>query len=152
MTRCKQCLTRAESLNGCCPVCGVAQDKALKSLSPAERKVRLHAHGIRLVAMVHLIVAAMAILMMPEFPKPAAIAVLAVINGWLAYGLIRFSLIAYRAAVVFYFFLGMVNVISIQQGAIHFGGIALALIALYLVGNRTAKAIFERQCPELLSK
>ncbi len=36
----------------------------------------------------------------------------------------------------------MVNVVSINLG-----GIALALAALYLVGNGTAKAIFERRLP-----
>ena len=111
--------------------------------------MRFHAHGIRGVALCHLIVAAMAIMMLPELPAPAAIAALAVINLFLAYGLARYSLVAYKAATVYYFLMGMVNVISIQRGAIHLGGIAMALAALYFVGNGTAKAIFERRLPEL---
>jgi hypothetical protein len=91
----------------------------------------------------------MGIMMMPEFPVPAAIAALAVINIFLAYGLIHYSFVAYKAATVYYFLIGMVNVISIQKGAEHLGGIVLVLIALYLVGNGTAKAIFERRLPAI---
>ena len=42
----------------------------------------------------------------------------------------------------------MVNVISIQHGVVYLGGIVLALVAIYLVGNGTSKAIFERRLPE----
>jgi hypothetical protein len=100
------------------------------------------------VAMFHLVFAAIAILMMPEFPVPVAVVVLAVVNIFLAYGLVRYSLLAYKAATIYYFLIGMMNVISIQRGAVHLGGIALVLIALYLVGNGTSKAIFERRLPE----
>ncbi len=147
MKQCKSCLTKAEPRDGHCPVCGIEQDKKREALTSDEKKIRFHARGIRLLAMLHLIGAAMAILMMPEFSTPAAIAILAVVNASLAYSLVRFSLLAYKAATAYYFLIGMVNVISIQHGAEHLGGIALALIALYLVGNRTAKAIFDRSLP-----
>jgi hypothetical protein len=127
----------------------MAQEKTYRDLSSAEKQVRHHARGIRVVAMVHLVLAAMGILMMPEFPAPAAIAALSVVNFLLAYGLVRYSLLAYKAATVYYFLLGMVNVISIQHGMVHLGGIAMALVALYLVGNAHAKAIFERRLPDL---
>ena len=148
MKQCKSCLTRAEAAADICPVCGIDQDKPRRDLTVKEKQIRRTARGIRLVAMFHLITAAIAVLMMPEFPAPAAIAVLAVVNCLLAYGLVRYSLLAYKAATVYYFLIGMVNVISIQRGAVHLGAIALVMIALYLVGNGTSKAIFDRRLPE----
>lgn len=147
MKQCKSCLAKAEPQNGRCPVCGIDPDKKRGALSSLEKSVRLHARGIRLLAMLHLIGVAMMILWMPDLPAPFAIAILAAVNAFLAYGLSRFSLLAYKAAVTYYFLIGMVNVISIQHGPEHLGGIALALGALYLVGTRTAKAIFERTLP-----
>ena len=147
MTRCRSCQAKAEPRNGLCPVCGIEPDKRTGELSPVEKKVRFRAHSIWVVAIFHLIGGTWAILMMPGFPAPAPIAVLAIINLALAYGLVRYSLIAYRAATVYYFLIGMVNVISIQQGIENLAGIALALTALYLVGNGTAKALFERRLP-----
>lgn len=147
MTRCKSCLSKAEPRNGLCTVCGIAQDKKRAELSAAEKKIRFHARGIRLVAILHLIGAAMGIMMMPEFPAPGAMAVLAAINAALAYGLSRYSFVAYKGATVYYFLIGMVNIITIQQGPVHLVGIALALIALYLIGNGTSKSIFERMLP-----
>lgn len=148
MALCRQCLTKAEPRNGLCPTCGIVQDKKRGELSSDERKVRFHARTIRIIAMLHLIGAAMGIMMLPEFPAPAAISVLAAINLALAYGLVRYSFVAYKAATVYYFLIGMVNIVSIQHGGIHLGGIAFALIALYIVGNGTARAIFERRLPE----
>ena len=148
MKQCKSCLARAEALADICPVCGIDQEKRHRDLTKREKQIRTAARGIRLLAMSHLIIAAIAVLMMPEFPVPAAIAVLAVINCFLAYGLVRYSLAAYKAATVYYFLIGIVNVISIQRGIVHLGGIALVLIALYLVGNGTSKAIFDRRLPE----
>jgi hypothetical protein len=145
--RCRQCLTKAEPRDGLCPVCGIVQEKNGRTLSPSEAKVRFHARCIRLVAMFHLLGAALGLLLMSEFPSQAVSAALVAANLFLAFGLVRYSLIAYRAATVYYFLIGMVNVISIQHGIEHLAGIALALIALYLVGNGTAKAIFERRLP-----
>ena len=150
MTRCRHCQSKAELRNGLCSVCGIDPEKKGTELSPEEKKVRFHAHGIRLVAMFHLIGAALAVLVMPEFDANFAIALLTVVNTLLAYGLVRYSLLAYKAATTFYFFMGMVGVISIQKGAIYIGWIALALIALYLIGNGTSKALFERNLPEAL--
>lgn len=147
MTRCKSCLIKAEPLNGLCPVCGIAQNKKMKELSTAERKVRFHAAGIRLIAIAHLIGCVMAILVMPEFKSPAPMAIFALLNAVLAYGLLRFSLLAYKAATAFYFFIGIVGVISIQKGAIYIAWILLSLISLYLVGNGRSKALFERRLP-----
>ena len=149
MTRCKHCRTKAEPRNGRCPACGIVPDKPKADLSPAERKVRFHARGIRLAAMFHLVGAGAGLIIAPFFPAPLAMAVLVCVNLLLAFGLARYSLIAYKAATVYYFLIGMVNVISIQHGVIHLGGIAMALLGLYLVGNGTAKAVFERRLPEL---
>lgn len=145
MTRCKSCLIKAEPLNGRCSVCGNEQNKTSSDLTPAEKKVRLHARGIRAVAVFHLVGAGAGLLMIAYGLAPAPLLVLAVINLLLAFGLDRYSLLAYKAATAYYFLIGMVNVISIQQGVEHLGGIALALIALYLIGNGTSKAIFDRQ-------
>ena len=150
MTRCKHCLTTAEPKDGLCPVCGLVPGSRFRNLSHTEKRVWLHARGIRIVAMTHLISAIMILLMMNEFKVPLAIAIFALINLFLAFGLIRFSLIAYKVATTYYFLIGMVNVISIQHGIGPLAGIALALLALYLVGNRTAKAIFERRVPEAM--
>ncbi len=142
MKQCKSCLAKAEPRNGLCPVCGIGQDKKKGALSPDERKVRFHARGIRVVAMLHLVGACMGIMMIPVFPAPLATAALVAINAALAFGLARYSYWAYKAATVYYFLIGMVNVVSINLG-----GIALVLAALYLVGNGTAKAIFDRRLP-----
>jgi hypothetical protein len=150
MTRCRHCRTKAEPQNELCPVCGLIPGKRFRDLTHNEKRVWFHARGIRAVAMCHLTAAAMGILMMPEFAVPLAIAMFAIINVLLAYGLIRFSLLAYKLATAYYFLIGMVMVISIQQGVGPLIGIGLSLAALYFVGNRTAKAVFERRVPEAL--
>jgi hypothetical protein len=96
----------------------------------------------------HLIGAGAGLIVMPWFPSPLPVAILAGINILIAFGLARYSLLAYKCATAYYFLIGMVNVISIQHGAVHLGGIGLALVALYLVGNKSAQAIFERRLPE----
>lgn len=150
MKQCKSCRTRAETESEICPVCGIDQKKECRDLTDVEQRIRHAARHIRVLAMLHLIFAALVILALYEFAKPFVIVGLAVLNIALAYGLVRFSYIAYKAAIVCYFFFGIVNVISIQHGGVHLGGIAFALIALYIVGNRTAKSIFERKCPGLM--
>jgi hypothetical protein len=144
MTRCKHCLEKADPGNEPCPVCGIVPDKRFGNLSPSEKKARFHARGIRIVAMLHLIGACTGLLMLPVFPAPGAMVVLATINLVLAFGLARYSFWAYKASTVYYFLIGMVNVVSVNLG-----GIGLALIALYLIGNATSKAIFERRLPEM---
>ena len=149
-TRCKHCWSTAEPRNGYCPVCGIEPGKERRNLSPSEKRARAHARGIRLVAICHLIGAVGGAMMLPELPARGAVTTLVVISALLGYGLFRYALPAYRAAVVFYFLIGMVNVISIQHGLGPMLGILLALLALYLIGNKTSKAIFERRLPEEL--
>jgi hypothetical protein len=150
MTRCRHCQSKTGIRNGHCSVCGIDPEKNYADLSPDEKKARFHAHGIRLVAMFHLIGAGCGLILAPQFPTPIPMIILALINVALGFGLSRFSLAAYKGATVYYFLIGIVNVISIQAGPVHLAGIALALIALYFVGNGTSKAIFERSLPELL--
>jgi hypothetical protein len=148
MTQCKYCRAAAPLRNGRCTVCGISADKTPAALSPAEKKVRFHARAIRLVAMLHLITAGAALLLMSGFPEKIPLLILAGINAGLAIGLSRFSLWAYKGTTVFYFFMGMVGVISIQKGAVYLGWIILSLVGLYLIGNGTSKAIFDRNLPE----
>jgi hypothetical protein len=146
MTRCKHCLTKAEPLGGRCPVCGIAPGKASADLSPVEKKVRRHCGAIQLLAVLHLAGAIAGLITFINIPGSIlgrACAGLGIIGAILAFGLIRYSLWAYRLAVVFYFLIGMVNVISINLG-----GILVSLIALYIVGNGTSKALFGRRFPE----
>ncbi len=93
--------------------------------------------------MVHLALGGLGILMLPELPKPAVVVLLALLNLLLAVGLIRYAFWSYRLAVACYFLLGIVNTISVNLP-----GILAALALLYLVGNGTAKAIFERRAAE----
>ena len=141
-TRCNHCRNRAETTEGPCPVCGLDPRSHLRDLGPAQRRVRRKARHIRLVAMVHLTLAGLGILMLPELPKPGAIVAISTVNLVLAIGLIRYALWGYKAAVVAYFLFGMASVVNINPV-----GMATTLLLLYLVGNGTAKAIFERRLP-----
>jgi len=96
------------------------------------------------VAMLHLLLAGILILMLPELPNPVAIVILSIINLILAIGLIRFTFGGYRTAVTVYFLVGIVFTITVQIPMIF-----VALLLLYFVGNGTAKAIFERRASEL---
>jgi hypothetical protein len=150
MNRCRHCLSKAELRNELCSVCGIDPLKKSDELSTEEKKVRLHARGILLVAVCHFIGAGCGLILVSQFPSPAPMLILAGINLALGLGLARYSLLAYKGATVYYFLIGIVNVISIQAGLIHLAGIALALIGLYLIGNGTSKAIFERRLPEMV--
>jgi len=143
MKRCNSCRTRAETVADICPVCGIDQTKRRKDLTDSEKRIRRAARNIRSVAMLHLILAGILIMAMPELAKRGAIAVIAVINLVLAIGLIRFDYRAYKMAAVCYFGYGMVNVITVQLVQI-----PLVLLLLYIIGNKTAKALFERRLPE----
>jgi len=145
MTRCKHCKAKTELIHNRCPYCGIEDGKPSKDLTPDEKKTRFYAHGIRIVAMAHIFAAAIVLFQMPEFSSRAVVALLVIVNFVLAYGLMRFSFIAYRAAVVYYFMFGMVNVVSIQRGPQHLAGLLICLLGLYLIGNRNSKAIFERR-------
>jgi hypothetical protein len=71
------------------------------------------------------------------FPIMATLALAAIT---LAVGLSRYAFWAYRLATVYYFLIGIVNVVSVNLP-----GILMILILLYYTGNGTAKAIFERR-------
>ena len=151
MKRCKSCLTKAHSEYGQCPVCGILQETGRKALSPDEKKVRFHARCILGAAALHLLGAGICLYILLVINPAAAakgelvfappiIATLTTLNLLLAFGLSRYAFWAYRVATVYYFLLGIVNVVSVQLP-----GILLVLILLYCVGNGTAKAIFERR-------
>ena len=143
MKQCKSCLARAEALADICPVCGIDQDKLRKDLTKGEKRIRSAARSIRCVAMLHLIGGGICIMILPEVGMQVALAAFAIVNLALAIGLIRYDYRAYKVAVVFYFALGIVNTITVNLLAI-----PVALLLLYVVGNRNAKAIFERRLPE----
>ncbi len=144
MKRCKSCRTLAEAPAGICPVCGLDQDKTHRELTAVEKRVRRAALNIRFVAMLHLILTGVLIMRLPESDQRFGLGVIAIINLILAIGLIRYDYRAYRFAVVCYFGFGIVQTI-----AVNLKWIPLALILIYVVGNRTAKAIFERRLPEI---
>jgi hypothetical protein len=127
--------------SGSCSACGIPLKKAKRDLSHAEKKIRLHARMIRVVAMLHLVGAGLLFIIPCCFPVPPAVAwILGCINLTLAIGLSRYALWAYRMATVFYFLTGMVHIVSVN-----IPGILLTLLLLYAVGNGTAKAIFDRR-------
>jgi hypothetical protein len=151
MHRCKSCLTKAKSENGLCPVCGIGQDKKRGALSPDEKKVRHFARCILGVSVIHVIglVLCLYVLLIHNPAAagkgdfvfaPAILVMLAVLNLVLAYGLGRYAFWAYKVATVYYFLLGMANLVSVQ-----IPGVLIVLGLLYFVGNATAKAIFERR-------
>ncbi|MBN2163543.1 MAG: hypothetical protein JXR25_11575 [Pontiellaceae bacterium] len=143
MVRCRHCLNRMDSDTIQCPVCGIDKTTPKKDLSTEEKRVRRAARGIRISAMLHLVIAALTLIALPyALSHRTALIILAVINLALAAGLIRFSLSAYRLAVTCYFGIGMVNIITVNLP-----GLPLILVLLYLVGNRYAKALFERRLP-----
>jgi hypothetical protein len=143
MKHCRQCLASEEQSGGLCPVCGIRQDKPRGDLSPDEKKVRRHARAIRIVAMLHLVGVGLGALIPFYYPVPiVAVAVLIIINLIMAVGLSRYAFWAYKMATVYYFLVGMVNVISVD-----IQGVLMILILLYAIGNGTAKAIFERRLP-----
>lgn len=143
MKQCRSCLARAEALTGMCPVCGINQDKRRKDLNKMDKRIRRAARNIRCVAMLHLIGGGTCIMLLPEVGMQMALAAFAIINFVLAIGLIHYDYRAYKIAVVAYFALGIVNIITVNLFAI-----PVVLLLLYVVGNRNAKAIFERRLPE----
>ena len=149
--QCRTCLTKAETENGLCPVCGMGQEKKKNELSPDEKKVRHFARCILGVSVVHIVGLVLCLYVLfihnpraaaaDEFVfSPAILIVLALLNLALAYGLSRYAFWAYKLATVYYFLLGIANIVSVQ-----IPGILITLILLYLVGNGTAKSLFERR-------
>lgn len=144
MKKCRSCLAKAEATGGICRVCGIDQDKLRKDLTKREKQIHGAARNIRFLAMLHLIGGGICIMILPEIRMQAAVAAFAITNFALAIGLIHYDYRAYKVAVVLYFALGIVNTITVNLPAIPF-----VLLLLYVVGNRNAKAIFERRLPEL---
>jgi hypothetical protein len=151
MKRCHSCLTKAEPEHGKCPVCGIGPDAKKAELSPDEKRVRYFARCILGVAAIHLIGLALCLYVLLVLnPKAAAtggfvftpsiLITLSLINLALVFGLARYAFWAYRLATVYYFLLGIANIVSVQ-----IVGILVMLILLYFVGNSTAKSIFERR-------
>lgn len=141
MSRCKHCLADEEPKDGHCSVCGIELDKRKSDLTPDEKKTRYFARAIRVVAMLHLVGVGAGLIARFCSPFPiVATLVLAVINLTLAIGLSRYAFWAYKMATVYYFLIGMVYIVSVNLP-----GILLILILLYVVGNGTAKAVFERR-------
>jgi hypothetical protein len=140
MNRCRHCRIKLDPPCDPCSVCGLSREKRRRDLSPAEREIRMRARVIRGIAMLHLAGGSLALLLIPCLPvHPAAGLILAAINLFLAFGLSRYAFRAHQAATVYYFLVGMVNIISVNLP-----GILLILILLYGIGNRRAKALFER--------
>lgn len=141
MTRCRHCLTPMTIDRDCCRVCGIKRATGKIHLSPDDRKVRRYARCVRVIAMLHLVGAAFAVMVATVIPGlTAAGGVLALINLMLAFGLSAYAYWAYTLSVVYYFLIGMVNIVSVN-----IPGILLILILLYAVGNGTSKSLFERR-------
>jgi hypothetical protein len=110
-----------------------------------EQRIRFHFHAVRVVAFIHLLIAIGIPIYMSGYLPIFAIGLFVIINLMIAILLHRFSLWGYRIAVTYYFLFGMVSTLTIQRGSgEQLIGIMLALIALYLIGNQTAKALFTR--------
>lgn len=149
--RCNSCLAKAGTKNRVCSVCGIAPDKKGRDLSPREKRVRRFARAILGVAALHLVGFGLFLhVLLVLNPRaahddgfvfsPAIVGALAAINLVLAFGLARYAFWAYRLATAYYFLIGIVNIVSVQVV-----GILWMLILLYLIGNGTAKALFERR-------
>lgn len=143
MKRCRSCRTQTDAPAGICPVCGIDQAKAPGDLTPEEKRIRRAAHNIRFLAMLHLILSGVLVMRLPESEQRFGLVVIAAISLVLSLGLIRYDFRAYKLAVVCYFGFGIVQIISVNLV-----WLPLALILIYIVGNKTAKAIFERRLPE----
>ena len=128
-----------------CPICRIDLNKPAGTWTKRERRIRFHFHAVRVVASIHLLIAMGIPIYMSGYLPLLAISLFVIINLLIAILLHRFSLLGYRLAVTYYFLFGMVSTLTIQRGSgEQLLGIMLALIALYLIGNQTAKALFTR--------
>ncbi len=155
MKRCKSCLTKTKNKTGVCPVCGTDQDKKKNALSPAEAKVRRSARNIRGVAQFHLVLSmvGMGSLLIAraweQLPDPFVVQMSILVFCYCilmitAFGLVQYRYWAYKISTTFYFLIGIVFTISVQ-----IPGILIILTLLYLIGNGTAKALFERRADDM---
>jgi len=132
-----------------CPVSKIDLDKPFRERTPRERRIRFHYHSIRIVALIHLLIAIGIPIYMQGYLPPLALIMFVIINLSIAILLNRFSLLGYRIAVIYYFLFGMVSTLTIQRGSgEQLIGIILALLALYLIGNQTSKSLFDRSVDE----
>lgn len=132
-----------------CPVSKIDLDKPFRERTPRERRIRFHFHSIRIVALIHLLIAIGIPIYMQGYLPPLALIMFVIINLSIAILLNRFSLLGYRIAVIYYFLFGMVSTLTIQRGSgEQLIGIILALLALYLIGNQTSKSLFDRSVDE----
>ncbi len=132
-----------------CPVSKIDLNKPFRERTPRERRIRFHFHSIRIVALIHLLIAIGIPIYMQGYLPPLALIMFVIINLSIAILLNRFSLLGYRIAVIYYFLFGMVSTLTIQRGSgEQLIGIILALLALYLIGNQTSKSLFDRSVDE----
>jgi len=132
-----------------CPVSKIDLDKPFRERTPRERRIRFHFHSIRIVALIHLLIAIGIPIYMQGYLPPLALIMFVIINLSIAILLNRFSLLGYRIAVIYYFLIGMVSTVNIQRGSgEQLIAIILALLALYLIGNQTSKSLFDRSVDE----
>ncbi len=150
MKRCKSCLTKAEAKRDICPVCGINQEKKKNSLTALEAKVRRSARGIRGVALFHLALSLIGTTLLltayikGKTPSHFIVQMVILITYYsilmiTAFGLSHYRYWAYKTTTIFYFLIGIMFTISVQ-----IPGALMILVLLYLIGNGTAKAIFER--------
>jgi K+-sensing histidine kinase KdpD len=133
-----------------CPVTKIDLDKPSRERTPRERRIRFHFHSIRIVALIHLLIAIGIPIYMQGYLPLLALIMFVIINLSIAVLLNRFSLLGYRIAVIYYFLFGMVSTLTIQRGTgEQLIGIILALLALYLIGNQTSKSLFDRSVDEI---
>ena len=151
MIRCPHCYQKVELLDGFCPVCTLHPNKTYRIMNKKERNIRSKIVGIYLTALTHLCIAiALPYLLLRESDwTTGAITGFGALHFLIFLLLSKFSLLGYRLAVVYYFAYGMVCVVTIQRS--NFGeqgiGLILCFIALYLIGNQTAKSLFEKSLP-----
>lgn len=151
MNRCNHCLTKAEPEDGACSICEIGPNKKKKDLSQKEKKVRKAARGIRGVVLFHLalfvtgVTALLTAKAGGETPEHFAVQMTILLSSYTillitAFGLARYAYWAYKVTTTFYFLIGIMFTISVQ-----IPGVLIILLLLYLIGNGTAKAIFERR-------
>ena len=151
MMRCPHCYQKVELLDGYCPVCTLHPTKTYKVMQKKERLIRSKIIGIYLTAFAHLSISiTLPYLLQKESDwSNGAIAGFGILHLIIFILLSKFNLLGYRIAVAYYFAYGMVCVVTIQRS--NFGeqgiGLILCFIALYLIGNQTAKSLFDRSLP-----
>jgi len=153
MKRCKSCLFKADVDDGICPVCGIDQAKSKKDLSKEQKRIRYAAIGIRSVAVLHLLGGVILLVILPSLllryasqGTYSASLILAVVYSFivgivflvLAFGLWKYAKWGYYAAAATYGIILFMNLISPNIGLL------VVILSAYCIGNRNARAIFNR--------